>query len=102
MITISAPIEDHLLDSRGQRALRHGLAHNLRRGHVAAALDLPARLFIKRARRGQRAPAEIVDDLRVDVPERAINAQARARRRARHRAADALVYALASRVVRKL
>src|SRR5271167_3790593 len=49
VIAITAAVEHNFLDPFGAGARRHGLAHDLGRGHVAAALDLLAHLLVHRA-----------------------------------------------------
>src|SRR5262245_35137144 len=89
VIEIAAAIEADLLDTALLRALGEQLAHG--RADRGLALALGARAEILAARcRGQRDPAHVVDDLRVDVTRAPEHRQARPLGRADHPLADAV------------
>src|ERR1700760_5157225 len=97
VIQVAAAIEDHLLHALLLRALRDELAHFLRGRHVAAGL-LALTLLRDRRSRGDGRTGRLVDDLRVDVVERAVDVQARTLGGAGHLRADTLVNTLADYV----
>src|SRR5690606_34781234 len=83
------PVESDPLDAGGQRALGDALADRPRRLDVAAGLQGLAHLRLDGRGGGEHAPAARIDDLRVDVPRRAVHAQAR-RAQLAYAPADAL------------
>src|SRR4029453_13817833 len=96
VVLIAAAIEDNLLDAACLRPLGQQLAHDFGRGHVAARLRLGAEVGGPAVPRGQRAPARIVDHLRVDVAQAAEHRQPRPLRGPDDPGADAQVADLAS------
>src|SRR5580698_6919636 len=92
MVEIATAVKDHLLDTLLDRPLGNQLADFLGRGHVAASLDLG----------GESGGGEdglalgVVDDLGIDVVQRAINVQPWTLRGALHLLANAKVHALAN------
>ena len=77
MVSKAVPIETDTLDSDVEGLLREDVADGLGRLLVARLGQLIPQGFHLRAGRYERHTGGIVDDLRVDVPIRAINRQAR-------------------------
>src|ERR1700760_1094722 len=94
VIQIAPTIKDHLLDALLLRAFGDELADFLRGRHVAAGL-LALTLLRDRRSRSDGRRGRVVDNLRVDVVERAVDVQAWTLGGAGHLGADALVNTLA-------
>src|ERR1019366_6381499 len=101
VVHVSAAIEHHLLDPGRAGSLGNLFSNHFCRRHVVASLEFLARFLVNRTRRDERATAAVLDDLRVDIPVRAVHAKARALGRADHARADAQVNPAAMRVARK-
>src|SRR5580704_1568125 len=101
VILVSTAIEDDEFDTRGASALGDFFADGFGRGNIAAGLEILARFLVDRAGRSQRAAGAIVDNLRVNVADRAIHGEARPLRGALDAHADAAMNSLAMRVARK-
>src|ERR1017187_1615607 len=97
VVQVSAAIEDNLLDALLLRALCNQLADRLRGGHVSAVVFVRG-LFAERGCRDQGDAVQVVDELRVDVVQRAVDVKARTLGRSGHLLADAGVHALANDV----
>src|SRR5580658_1923704 len=101
VILVSTAIEDHEFDARGAGALGNLLADSFRRSDIAASLEIFARFLVDRTGRGERAPGAIVDNLRVNVANRAIDGEPRPLRGALDAHTHAAMNSLAMRVARK-
>src|ERR1700730_11276555 len=77
VVLIPAAVEHYLADSSGFGALGNRFADDLGRGDVAAALEVLFRFFVDRAGGNQSLAGAVVNDLRVDMAQRAIHAEAR-------------------------
>src|SRR5207253_11380509 len=77
MIKITAPIEHHAVDARGQRARGNRLSDLLRRLDIAAGFY--AQSLLGRRSRRQRLRLFIIDELRIDVIQTSVDRQPRAR-----------------------
>src|ERR1700733_3776201 len=97
MIEIATAVEDHLLDALLSCALGDKLADFRCGGDVAAVLLLRG-LLAEGGGGGDGHPVEVIDELGVDVVERAVDVEARALGSAGHLLADARVHALADDV----
>src|SRR6266850_2353563 len=97
VVEVAATIEDHLLDALLFRALGDELA-NLSSGGDVATILLVLGLLAERRGGGDSDSVEVVDELGVDVVERAVDVEARALGGAGHLLADARVDALADDV----
>src|SRR5579859_340840 len=101
MVEISAAVEDHFADALLFGLLCDALADGLGRGQVAARSLLA--LFAQiGAGREQSLALHVVNELHVDMVERAVNVQARPLSGARHLFADALVNAQPDFILRSL
>src|SRR5258708_25369076 len=78
VIFVPAAVEHYFADSSGLGTLGDGFADDLGRGDVAAALEILFGFFVDRAGGDQGLAGAVVDDLRVDVAQRAVNAETRA------------------------
>src|SRR5215469_11902867 len=76
VVHVPAAVEHDFLDPQGTDALSNLLPNVLRRRHVVASLELLARFFVHGARGSKRAARRVFDDLRVDVPVRAVHREA--------------------------
>src|ERR1700722_10811257 len=99
MVEVTATIENHLLDALLLRALGDEFA-NFSSGSDVAAVLLICGLLAERRSGGDSNSVEVVDELSVDVVERAIDVEARALGCTGHLLADASVDALADDVAR--
>src|SRR5437868_14372651 len=97
VVEIAATIEDHLLDALLFRAVGDELS-DLGCSRDVAAVLLLLRLLSEGGGRGDGHSVEVVDELGVDVVERAVDVEARALGGAGHLLADARVDALADDV----
>src|SRR3984893_10915785 len=97
VIQIAAAVKNHFLYALFMRALGDRLAHILRRCDVATG-PLAIALLGKGRCRSQRYAGVVVDQLRVDVVQRAVDVQPRPLGRAAHLLANARVHALANYV----
>src|SRR6202166_5317291 len=77
VVHVSAAIEHHPLDPGRARSLGNLFSNHFCRRHVVASLEFLARFLINRTRRDERASAAVLDDLRVDIPVRAVHAKTR-------------------------
>src|ERR1700693_4070291 len=102
VVHVSAAIEHHLLDPGRAGALGNLFSDHFRRRHVVASLEFLARFLVNRTRRDERASAAIFNDLRVNVPVRAVHRKTRPLGRADDARAHAPVNPAAMRIVRKL
>src|ERR1700682_480025 len=100
VVLVSAPIKNHQFNFCGAGTLGDCLADGLRRSQVTTALKILARFAVQGTRRGQRAAGAVVNHLGVNMPERAIDAQARPLRRADHARAHTAVNFAAVRIPR--
>ena len=100
VVLISASIKNDELNTCRLGTLRNDSTDNLGSRDVAAAFDFLAGFRIDRARGGESLAAAIVDDLRINMVERTIDAKARTLRRARNSLTHAVVNPLAMRVPR--
>jgi len=100
VVHVAATIEHDLLDAGRERTLGDRLSHDFSGGNIAATLDLRTRLLVERTGRSERTPAVIVDHLRVNMTERAIDAQARTLRRSHNALAHPLMNPLTMSVAR--
>src|SRR6202521_2645428 len=101
VVHVSAAIEHHLLDPGRAGALGNLFSNHFCRRHVVASLEFRAGFLVNRTRRDERAPAAVLDDLRVDVPVRAVHREARPLGRADDARAHAQVNPAAMRIARK-
>src|ERR1035438_5750419 len=97
VVQVSAAIEDNLLDALLLRALCNQLADRLCCGCISAVV-LVLGLLAERGCRDQGDAVQVVDELRVDVVQRAVDVEARTLGRSGHLLADAGVHALANDV----
>src|SRR5258708_5323126 len=97
VVEIATTIEDYLLDALLLRALGDELANLSSGGYVATVL-LVFGLFAERRGRRNGDSVEVVDELGVDVVERAVDVETWALGGAGHLLADARVDALADDV----
>jgi hypothetical protein len=100
VVLISASIKHNLLDACSLGTLRNHPPDNLCRSDVSTALDFLASFAINRTRRGKSFAAVVVDDLRINMVERTVNAEARTLWRAGNPLANAEVNPLPMRVPR--
>src|SRR5579862_2180848 len=98
VVHVTATVEHHFFDPGRFGAFGNLFSDHFCRRHVVASLELLARFLVDGAGRDERAAAAVFDDLRVDVPVRAVDAQARALGSADDARADAQVNPLAMRV----
>src|SRR3984893_13571232 len=89
VVHVSAAIEHHLLDPGRAGALGNLFSNHFCRRHIVASLEVLARFLVNRAGRNERAAAAVLDDLRVDMPVRAVYAKARPLGRADNARANA-------------
>src|ERR1700720_3844016 len=78
VVLVPAAVEHYFADSSGFGALGDSFADDLGRGDVAATFEILFRFFVDRTGGSQRFARTVVNDLRVDMSERAIDAEARA------------------------
>jgi hypothetical protein len=100
VVLISTSIKYNLLDARGLGTLCNHAPDNLRGRDVSAALDFLTSFAIHRTCGGKSLTAAIVDDLRINMVERTVDAQARALWRAGNPLTDPEVNPLPMRVPR--
>src|ERR1700682_1016357 len=74
VVHVTAAIEHNLFDTGSAGALSNFFPNHFGGRHVASALDRRARVLVERTCRGERSPAAVIDNLRVDMPVRAVNA----------------------------
>src|SRR5580704_13128308 len=101
VVHVTAAIEHDFFDPGRLCALGNLFSNHFCRRHVVPSLEFLARILVNRAGRNERAPVAVFDDLRVDVPVRAVHRQARPLGRAHDARAHALVNPAAMRVPRK-
>src|SRR6202171_440996 len=100
VIHVTAAIDHALLDPGGAGTLSDLFPDHFGGCHVASALDILARVLVERTCRGKRAPAAVINDLRVNLTIRAIHAKPRPLGRTRNACPHAKVNPLAVRVTR--
>src|ERR1700680_811571 len=78
VVLVPAAVEHYFADSGGFGALCDRFADDLGRRDVPAAIEILLRFFVDRTGGDQGLAGAVVDNLRVDVTQRAVNAQTRA------------------------
>src|ERR1700756_471643 len=100
VVLVPAAVEHYFGDSGGFGTLGNDFTDDLGRGDVAAALQILFRFFVDRAGGDQSLAGAVVDDLRIDVAQRAIHAEARTLGGAGNLGAHAGVHSPAVQVAR--
>ena len=75
VVLVAAAVENDLADAAGLGLLRHELANDLCRRHVAAAPGLSAEIGRPAVHRQERPPGRVVHHLSIDVVEAAEDGQ---------------------------
>src|ERR1700726_2099864 len=101
VVLVPAAVEHYFADSSGLGALGNGFADDLGRGDVAAALEILFRFFVNRTGGNQCLAGAVVNDLRVDMAQRAIHAEARTLSGAGNLGAHAGVHSPAVQIARQ-
>src|SRR5208337_3407907 len=100
VILVSAAVEHHFDHTGPLGALGDELADGFGGSDVATTLQILLRFLVDRAGGNKCAPAAVVNNLCVNVSERAVHAQARPLRRAGHPGAHASVNSPALLILR--
>src|SRR5271155_2037991 len=100
VILVPAAVEHYFADSGSLGSLGNGFADHFGCRDIAATFETFFRFAVDRAGRDEGFPREVVDDLRVDVAQRAVHAEARTLRGAFDALPNAFVNAKAVKIFR--
>src|ERR1022692_2409223 len=100
VILVTAPIENHFRNSRGNGALGDDASNDFCRGNVAATLGIFPRFLINGTGGNKRRACAVVNDLRVNLIQRTIHGEPRTFGGARNLLAHAAMNTFAMRATR--